>query len=517
MSDEAAFARYRRGGVRLLTGVLWGTWLALIPVGLALGSDKLGLALAIGLAMLIAPTRAMLSGRIDSQVRMMLGAAAATFPALIVAVFAGSPWQMDLHMAFFVAMSLLLPLCDWRPVVVAGVLTALHHLLLLFLAPEWVFTGSGSVGRVLLHGGLVAGQVAILVHIIERFRALVLETEGARAGAETARIEAEAAHADAEAAHAATETTLAELRTAQALSEQRLAERRAAEAAHAAERSQRRAAIAEEIHGRVGAIANELLQAAGHLSVQEEALEDVSNRLLTEALELNGDSLRSLENVLMVSESAEQLGQAAEEAGANALDARRLVAGTAAVAGGLESRMEALRTEIATARDILDMVAEIAAKSNLLALNASIEAARSGEAGKGFGVVAQEMKAMAMHTATATEQINERLANIAAAAKGFAGTIETTTAHMEGAGASVTAVSAAVEQQRQAVDQIARVAAEAMERASATDARSRSIGEAASKNQAIASRAAELARLLDARARALDETMASLIGDLRAA
>lgn len=517
MSDEAAFARYRRGGVRLLTGVLWATWLALVPIGLALGSDKLGLSLILGLALLVAPTRAMLSGRIDSQLRLMLGAAAAIFPALVVAVLSGSPWQMDLHMGFFVAMSLLLPLCDWRPIVVAGALAALHHLLLLFLAPEWVFIGSGSVGRVLLHGGLVAGQVAILVHIIQRFRLLVLGTEGARAEADAARIEAEAARVEAEAARALSETALGELRVAQALGEQRLAERRAAEVAHAAERSQRRAAIADHIQARMGAIADELLRAAGDLSAQEEALEDVSNRLLAEALELNSDSLRALENVLMVSESAKQLGQAAEEAGANALDASGLVAGTAAVVGGLEPRMEALRTEIGAARDILDLVSEIAAKSNLLALNASIEAARSGEAGKGFGVVAQEMKAMAMHTAAATGQINERLENIATAAKGFAGTIETTTVHMQGAGTSVTAVSAAVEQQRQAIGQIGRVATEAMDRASATDARSRTIGEAASRNQAVASRAAELARLLDARARALGENMASLIGDLRAA
>ena len=88
---------------------------------------------------------------------------------------------------------------------------------------------------------------------------------------------------------------------------------------------------------------------------------------------------------------------------------------------------------------------------------------------------------------------------------------------MRAAGVSAIAVSAAVEQQRQAIGLIGRVAGQAMQQASATDNRSRTIGEAASENQAIASRAAELARLLDTRARALGDSVETLLGDLRAA
>ena len=74
--------------------------------------------------------------------------------------------------------------------------------------------------------------------------------------------------------------------------------------------------------------------------------------------------------------------------------------------------------------EIVQLVSDIATKTNLLALNASIEAARASDGGRGFAIVAQEIRNLATGTAEAAKQINTRIRDIQQETSGAVGTIE---------------------------------------------------------------------------------------------
>lgn len=121
----------------------------------------------------------------------------------------------------------------------------------------------------------------------------------------------------------------------------------------------------------------------------------------------------------MVTGNASSAANAARDANREAQDGQRVVNSVTDAIHSLASEveraasaMQMLEADTVSIGAILEVIRGIADQTNLLALNAAIEAARAGEQGRGFAVVADEVRTLAQRTQQATQEINEMIARL---------------------------------------------------------------------------------------------------------
>jgi methyl-accepting chemotaxis protein len=168
-------------------------------------------------------------------------------------------------------------------------------------------------------------------------------------------------------------------------------------------------AILELLELELGAMIRQLERAANSVASGAEAsaatLATIRQR--TDALTTRSGAARTTATTF--SHAADKFTHSAQGIGAQVREAGKLADQASGAAREASANVDRLRESSAAIGNVVNLIAQIARQTTLLALNSTIEAARAGEAGRGFAVVATEVKALAVQTQNATEEITRKI------------------------------------------------------------------------------------------------------------
>lgn len=173
---------------------------------------------------------------------------------------------------------------------------------------------------------------------------------------------------------------------------------------------------ANEISNRVAAATEQLAKQVDGVSRGTEVQRDRAASTATAMEEMNVTVLEVARNAGEASEQAENTRQRAQNGKEVVERVIHSIQAVDNVAQELQENMHSLGKQAEAIGGIMNVISDIADQTNLLALNAAIEAARAGEAGRGFAVVADEVRKLAEKTMSATTEVGSSIQGIQRAA-----------------------------------------------------------------------------------------------------
>jgi methyl-accepting chemotaxis protein len=386
--ERDALGAQHRQSDRLLCWMVVVVALASVVLAVERPNPVMSLPAAMGWTVLLS-LPALLSAAVRPGSVLTRMAMAFSLSSLVVLQIQLSGGTLEFHFGVFVTLALLMVYLDWRPIVFGAALFAVHHVLFdrlqvmgfgVYCLPQ------PDLSMVVLHAVYVVLQTVFEVVFVVRL------SHSVRGNAEVAQI-------------------------AQTLrqGEQIVLDLPAPDS---------QATLARELSGVVA-----------HIAATLQAVRETSDEVLLTSREI---AIGNLDLSQRTEESASQLQAAAasmEELTATvarSTDAVRQTEALARDATGTAQRggeqvqqvvqsMAGLQASSLRIADITGVIEGIAFQTNILALNASIEAARADEQGRGFAVVASEVRALAQRSATAAHEIKDLIdASVAEVTRGSA-------------------------------------------------------------------------------------------------
>jgi methyl-accepting chemotaxis protein len=224
----------------------------------------------------------------------------------------------------------------------------------------------------------------------------------------------------------------------------------------AAERRSAIENIADDFERSVKGIVSSVATAAAGMQTTAQSMTATASDASARAATVGAASDSASNNVGTVAAAAEELSSSVAEISRQVTQSSKIAAQAVGDAERTNATVQVLATGAEKIGEVVKLIHSIAAQTNLLALNATIEAARAGESGRGFAIVASEVKALANQTAKATEEIATQVAAMQSCtsdAVASIGGISETIAQMS---EITTSIAASVEQQGEATREIAR-------------------------------------------------------------